>query len=575
MRNFYIQYIVLVCLFVGMSINLNAQKSDFSKLSDIQEKEIYSIFSILDSVHKPGAAVAIISKGELVYKKGFGMANLEYQIPITPQTKFQIAAMSRHFTAFAILMLEEEGVINLTDDIKKFIPELIEYDKKITIEHLLSQSDGLCGYIPLKELGGWDTTVFNQKHAIQLLSKQKKLGFDPGSDFAYTDTSMLLLAEVIARASDMSFAKFMKERLFEPLKMNNTLIREDFGQIISDAAISYEVNENGGYKKSTMFLSTIGATNMFSTVEDLVKWELHLKKPVLVSQKVITRLHSFIKLKNGKEYNVPWGKLTYGQQYVHKERGINTAYLGGSMAGHASSIFKFDEQDFIVIVLSNTGETYTGYYGMQSAYSFLKDKFTEPITVDFTKIPTKKLTVKELNRYTGSYWDEKYGLSRKIEVKNDTLRYIRTNGYESSLIPLGNDNFQMKVTGDDKIYVSFEVKNTTDKKMTFTIGEADPFLMEYYVPSKYTDKEYNQFVGAYYCEMLDVVYHVDIEDNKLVFDNVRSGKTIFSHIKENTFSGNHEFLSNIQIIKDTSGRITGFFVKYETLHDLWFKKIVE
>ncbi|MGB5781833.1 MAG: serine hydrolase, partial [Eudoraea sp.] len=214
--------------------------------------QVDELFTVWDNKETPGAAVAVVQNGAIVYKKGYGMSNLEYDIPIVPSTIFHIASVSKQFTAFSILLLESEGKLKLDDDIRKYIPEVPDFGKTITLRHLASHTSGLRDQWNLLAMAGWRLDdVITKEHVLKLISKQQELNFDPGEEYMYCNTGFTLLAEVVARVSGVSFATFTKERIFKPLKMNNTLFYDDHEKIVKNRAYSYH-SDNTGYKKSVL-----------------------------------------------------------------------------------------------------------------------------------------------------------------------------------------------------------------------------------------------------------------------------------------------------------------------------------
>ncbi len=527
--------------------------------------KIENIFDEFNNPNHPAVAALVINEGEVIYKKAFGSENLEsvLQKPARIHSKFQVAGLSKHFTAFAVLLLEEQGKITLNDDIRKYLPELPEYNTTITIDYLLSMTSGFPDVMTLKTIAGWNPEdVFTQKHALGLI-KNCELGFTPGEDYIYSDTDLLLIAEIICRTSGGTFAEFLKKELFEPLGMKNTFVNDGTIQIAENEVTSY-VASTDGYLERPLSYNIIGASNIYSTIDDLSKWELNLLNPKVGSAKLVEKLYTACKMSNGKTMNPTFGTLTYGHQLRHKERGILKMYQTGVGGGFTSSIFKFREQDFAVIVLSS-GIPYNGYLGMQTANLFFNDQYTEPATTDFKNLKTKKLSNAQLQKYTGKYWNERSGYSRVIALKDDTLRYVRSNGSESALLPLTDNQFQMMVPGDDKILTSFSGKT----QMELVIGESDPIISTRIESYTYNNEALQAFVGTFYCKALNTVYEFSIEAGNLTATNLKAGKVSFKPVKERLFEGDKWFFGSILFDKD----LNGFNLQIEDVRKLKFIKI--
>lgn len=535
------------------------------------EADIDQLFSDFNSTDRPGLAAVIIHKGQVVYKKGFGSEHLDYESPVTPDTKFQLAGLSKHFTAFAIFLLEEQGQLSFDDDIRTHIPELPTYGKVVTIQHLLSQSSGLHGYWPLRPLSGLNyADVFTHEQAMKLIASQKTLNFDPGTDYSYTNTGQTILAEIIERVSGQSFSSYAKESLFDPLGMTNTLFKGRFDQYIPNTAHSYEAVEEG-FQEAPSNFGIVGPTNLYSTIEDLSKWEMNLINPKVGSKTMIQKMNTPAKLKDGTLLNPSYGTVTLGHQLLHAERGVPKIYQTGTLGGYNSSIFKFLDQEFTVIVLSS-GVPYNGYLGMQAAYLFLEDQFTGPASIDFQSLKSKKLNAKKLQKHAGNYWNWKGSSARSISVRTDTLRYVRGPGTDSPLIPLSDDQFQMVAPGDERIYVTFKTIEG-QKRMEFSIEESDPLVFSRYEPITYSSDELNQFTGTFHCEELSTVYQFDLKEDRLTASQLRNEDVTFTPIQTDLFDASAWYFGAIKYERDSAGTIQGFWVQMDEVRNLWFEKI--
>ena len=214
----------------------------------VQDASIEELFTEFDSPDHPAVAALVINKGEVIFKKAFGSVQLDSKIPATTSTKFQLAGMSKHFTAFATLLLAEQGQLSLTDDIRKYVSYLPQYDHVITINHLLTMTSGLPDFWSIKNIAGWHRDdVLTQEQVREMVSKMIP-SFAPGDDYIYSNTDHWLLSEIISHVSGQPFSDFMTEEIFKPLGMNKTLVIDDFEAYIPNLAASYESDRNGGFK---------------------------------------------------------------------------------------------------------------------------------------------------------------------------------------------------------------------------------------------------------------------------------------------------------------------------------------
>jgi len=435
--------IFITSIFTLIHLAGNTQSSNFSNLTKDKELEIDKLCEQWDKKTSPGTAVLIMNNGKLVYQKGFGMANVEQQIPIDAKTKFPLAELSAHFTVFATYMLEERGVISLDESIHTYLPDLPDFGRQIIVADLIQHSSGLDDYNRLKTLGGWSTRDnFSNQDAIQLISSQQKLLFVPGTQVSLSATNLVLLSEIISEKTGKQFADFMKEEIFAPLKMNNTIVAVDNNQIIENVALSYQTIDDQLQLKDVS-TSTLGASNMYSTLEDLAKWEKHLNKPTMVKSEVVDKMNQVIEFtKNGKTIRSDGG-ITFGQIGYHGERGAYKSWMRGATGGYTSCVTKLVDKGFSSYVLSNSGEYYTGYISVIAAGNLNPGYFPDPPQFDYSTVKSIKLPGSELKNYCGNYWNSEEGLARTITYENDSLRYVRSNGFTSALIPVDKNKFQM------------------------------------------------------------------------------------------------------------------------------------
>ncbi|MBA4125021.1 MAG: beta-lactamase family protein [Acidobacteria bacterium] len=227
----------------------DTQKSAVSinRFSGVDFARIDSVFQEFNRKDCPGCALAVIDHGRIIYQKGYGMANLEHNIPITPTTVFDVASVSKQFTAFAIALLARRGKLSLDDNARKYVPELPKFGKPITIRHLVHHTSGLRDYGALRIMTCWrmDNPV-NMTDFINIVSKQKGLNFASGEKFMYSNTNYGLLGMIVERVSGRSFADFMKAEVFAPLGMNNTIVRSDSLIIVPNRASNYTTQKEGG-----------------------------------------------------------------------------------------------------------------------------------------------------------------------------------------------------------------------------------------------------------------------------------------------------------------------------------------
>lgn len=321
----------------------------------------------------PGLATAVLKNGEIVYSKNVGLANLEYDIPIETNTVFHAASLSKQFTAFTILVLESQGKLSLQDDIRDYLPEVPDFGKKITLLNLANHTSGLRDQWRLLELSGWQMDdVIKTDHILTLIAKQKELNFNPGDRFMYSNTGYTLLAEIVKRVSGKTFASFVKEQIFEPLEMRNSLFYDDYERIVPNRAYSYQNTKNGDYKKLHLNFNTVGATSLFTTANDLMKWAKFLNSPPKDMVEIVNKLNEQTYLNNGDKLESALGQFT-GVKY----KGMQWFDHSGSDAGYRAYLGRFPESNSAVVVLANSIPISAGGTALRIANPFLEEYFEE------------------------------------------------------------------------------------------------------------------------------------------------------------------------------------------------------
>ncbi|MDY0978426.1 serine hydrolase [Massilia sp. CFBP9012] len=561
---------VLVCL-TPLSLSLPAHASNSIDAATLQKFDaVFSDFS----VPRPALAVAMFKNRELVYQKAYGQANLEHGIPATVDTSFQVDTLAWEFIAYSALMLESQGKIKLSDDIRKYLPELPDLGEKITVNHLLSSTDGVAGYKVLQALAGWEASGSGQNAAVlDLIKSQKTLNFKPGEEFSPGgDSRFILLARIVEVVSGESFDAFSKKNIFTPLGMANTQFVVDDAQFMANRAVPYRSAGEGVYKHDVGGRNTPGLVNLYSSIRDLSLWRASLASPAPGNQALADKLNQPIKLDSGVVIRDIARVSTYGQQHAGQERGISKKYQIGGVGGYASSVFSFPDHDVSVVVLSS-GLDYSGSYGMRLASVLLEKQFVEPLTIDYSRIQRVKVAPSQLAQYAGNYWTAVRAVPAVIYVKDDVLYYGRAGGAPGrELIPLGGAKFQLKIEGDDHYFVEF-VGGKHGPEMHYRMGTSDPVVFESYKPVSYTDRELEQFAGTFHNEELNASYVLTVSKGMLSARNLRVGQVDFKPLDANRFSGNKPFMGGLRFQRGSNQEVTGFQIIGDEARGLQFKKI--
>jgi CubicO group peptidase (beta-lactamase class C family) len=462
------------------------------------ESKIDEIFYEWNKENHPGGVIAILKNDELIFSKAYGFANIKYDIKNSEETIFNIGSVSKQFTALGIVLLQLEGKISFDDDIRKYLPELFEFETKITIRHLLHHTSGFRSSPELFGLAGWrDGDVITSEDDFRYLCKQTSLNFAQGSQFMYSNSGYILLAKIIERVSNQDFKTWMKDNVFSPLELNSTFVDQTNSNTNPKIATPY--NEIGDQQfiigENTSLC--IGASNIYTTASNLIKWMKNFKSPHVNFKLAFELLQTTDTLSNGEINNYTFGVVKddfYGNKRVQHTGGV---------PGFLSYAMYYPEENLIMVILTNFTSN-----SVNEKFEMLSQLFLDNNTVKIqkpVKIKELPLDLKAAKTIVGDYWNLKENYSRKIFLEHDTLWYLRDNGVKSQLIQTGFLNY--KIAGiKTLVTVSFDVKE--HKGMKLKDGERAIQYFEEYDRLPFSPEEIEEYSGTFYCSELETSYSI-------------------------------------------------------------------
>ncbi len=312
-------------------------------------QRIDELFSRWDRDDGPGCALGVVRDGGQVYAKGYGMADLKTMEPITTSSIFDIASTSKQFTAMCIAILEEEGKLNIEDDVRAYIPELIQYDKVIRIRHLLHHTSGLDDYLK------WVTAADTEATIVQKL-RDKPLSHGIGLKYEYTNTGYLLLGFIVRRVTGRTLRQFAAERIFQPLGMSHTFFNDNISANgdIPFLAKGYWEPDPGRFIEYMPPINLVGDGGVNTSVNDLLLWDDNFYQNRLGKggQALIERMHVVGTLDDGGPLgeNYAWGLV------VGNYRGKQLVSHGGAFYGYRAQLMRLPDDRISVILLANQAE---------------------------------------------------------------------------------------------------------------------------------------------------------------------------------------------------------------------------
>ena len=512
--------VVTLTLFVPAGVSSSAAASQAASVapstsssdSASLEARVDALFKPWSGLDTPGAAVAIVKDGMVVYRKGFGSAQLEYGIPITPSTVFHVASVSKQFTAMTITMLEAEGKLSTADDVRKYLPDLPDFGTPITIDHFLHHISGMRDQWELLIMSGWPLeNVITQEHILDILKHQRDLNFPPGKQYLYCNSGFTLLAEIAAKAGGKPFTELTQEKIFRPLGMTSTHFHLDPREIVRNRAYSYDGDAKTGFRQSLLNYANVGATSLFTTVEDMANWLRNFDEKRVGGAAVIERLLAKGKLSDGTE--IPYARgISWGEY-----RGLKTIGHGGADAGFRSAVTYFPGERFGVAVFSNLGSFGPGEIVLRIADIYLADKLAPAPAAGTGKFarPEIKMSPKELAAFAGTYWIETTKLLRKVVLEKDKLFYVRSNENRSEMVPVSRTEFQLKDIPAEAIVSFTEKTGARFDMITVTVSGQPTVVGKWTEPYAPAGDALKELIGRYESAELGTRYELVVKPEGL------------------------------------------------------------
>jgi len=447
-----------------------------------------SVLAPFASHESPGCAVGVTRAGSLVFAKGYGMADLEHDTPITPDTRFYIASVSKQFTAMSVVLLALDHKLSLDDSIRKWVPEVPSFGTVITLRQLLTHTSGLRDYFTLLAVSGWPSDgQLTEKQFLSLVGRQKNLNFLPGDEFLYSNTGYALLSIVVRRASGESLRSFAAERIFGPLGMTHTEFRDDHTALIPQRALGYEPS-GSTYRISQPETDVVGDGGVYSTVEDLAKWDANFRTGRVGGKQAIAMLQEPGKLNDGQ--TLPYAlAMTIGEYH-----GLKTYSHAGAYGGYRSTLLRFPQRDLSVITLCNTssassmlaeqvGTIMLGFAAQRVTGTTL-DLSSSPWMAGSPHAPTDSSESRRRNdqlaQLSGSYYSDELDLPVTLAPRDGYLVLRRPHADEIHFVSLTNDLYTnsdkmlLRVVRDDRGSINgFTLTISRVRDLEFTRRDAE------------------------------------------------------------------------------------------------------
>lgn len=531
--------------------------------------KIDSIFKEWNRPDSPGGAIAIVQGGKNVFMKGYGCADLEHSVGLTPSTKLYLASISKQFTGYCIARLIIDGRLSLNDDIWKYIPEMPAFQKTIKVRDLVYQKSGLRDLYGLLPLTGFNLNgCLSNQDVLKILYKQKGLNFLPGEEWEYINTNYFLLAEIIKRITGESFSKWAEKAIFGPLNMKNTFFVDSIETLIPGRANSYRQNQDKSFSNDPFLDMTVGHTGLYSTAADMSKWLLHIHDMTQRRDPILAVLLQTDTLNNGRAIeNYSFGLFKTNNKalnYWHR----------GSLFGFKSIVSYYPEKDFGFAILGNVQTFNRIRYAREVTRLFYPDIASDDPVVRTNSVLNDSLKNKRilvdpntLNKYEGNYFVAPTTVYR-VDVKNGSLSLFEVSDSRIvNLIPVTKNQFR-NVEGTLLISFSENNKGIVDKM----IYQEASTKAEGVKAKMLSPPQEQEIVGDYYNDELEILVKIQKTAKGLEASNLALGKIVLYPAAEDQFGCDHDFFSFITLSRNPNKSIEGFLLRGFGVRNMKFAK---
>lgn len=498
----------------------------------------------------PGCAAAVSLNGDVVFEKAFGLAEIEHNVPNTPQTIFESGSVAKQFTAAAVVLLQQDGKLSLDDPVRKYIPELPDYGSPLTIRHMLNHTAGLRDWgsvMALTGVGRGDRVV-NQDLALDVVIHQRALDFTPGSEYSYSNSGYNLAAIIVERVSKQKFPAFVEERLFKPLGMKNSSWRDDYQRIVPGRAQAYARQGNGPWRLTMPFMNVYGNGGMLTTVGDWMKWNAMLDSQSLGAP-LVNALQTRGVLNDGRKIAYALGLA------VDTYKGLKNVSHGGATAGYQTFLTRYPDNKVSIGVMCN---------GTSPSAEGIAAGITDEIFGPFPETPkteAAKVSEDELKKFVGVWRDEKTHAPARFVFENGVSRWRG-----APLVPMGGGQFTL-----GGIKLKFNVDKDGKPVSAETVdpaGEVRRFSPEAaWTP---TPADLASFTGDWFSEEAGATLTVAVDGDKAFIKQRPVMKVQMQPLYKD-----HFFVQGYTVwfTRDKNGKVDGMHVGASRMRDMPFVRV--
>lgn len=514
-------------------------------------------FAEWDRKDSPGCSVAAARNGVILYERGYGMANLELGVPLTPESRFMVASISKPMTAMSILLLAERGKLSIDDDVRKYVQGFPDYGKRITIRHVLSHTSGLRDAFFLRELADpFDETTNRMDQLVQILTRQKGLNFDPGAEFQYNNGAYTMLADIVRRVSGQSLGQFAEANIFKPLGMIHTRFHDNPAMLEPNRATGYHRDGSSWNIPVHSDLGrVVGNSGLFTTAGDLLLWQHNFADPRVGSAATLQAMQTPAVLAGGA--TSPYGLGVFVGEY----RGLRTISHSGGDPGYASNLVRYPDLGLGVAILCNFDDPPLGRMTNEFSDIFLGDAPAKPSSEpEAPAVKVVQLTADQLAARAGVYRDPTTDNFSRLFIQNGKLT-ADAAGDSFELTPVSANRFVLPGT-------SIALEFASDKEVHILGFGAKPTVIQKVDVPKLSASELNAYAGQYSNAEVDAIFTIAAVESRLVLRRHARSDVAMDAVYPDTFQG----FGVVKFSRNSTGRVTGFTLKTDGVRSLQFER---
>jgi CubicO group peptidase (beta-lactamase class C family) len=528
----------ILTLILGTLTDASAQTIDTAAIN--------KVFARYNEPGTPGCVLGVGREGNVLYSKGYGMANLEYDVPLTAESIEEIGSVSKQFTAAAVLLLHNRGLLSLEDDIRKWLPEVPDFGHKITMRTLANHTSGLRDQWGLLGLlnSPPGSAVHTPELVLDLVTRQRALNFKPNDQYLYSNTGYTLLGIIVKRASGKSLAEFSKQNIFEPLGMKDTQWRDDFTRVVKGRATAY-MRSNEGYKQEMPFTNVYGNGGLLTTARDLITWWNALYQDKL-GKGFLAQLSTSGVLNNKRQIDYALG-VSNGTY-----RGAKAITHSGATAGYRAYLAAYPETRTTIAVLCSNATANTSAHAHAVADLVLADQL-EPLPPPVTLTAAPNVDVARL---AGMYRDPNTDEVFRVELRDGKLA---VGGLQ--LVPVSADTLRDARTGATVVAMPGNV-------LRIIPPQDQPVDLTRVTQIAPNNGELQEYAGTYTSPELGVTYRISVGNgNLLIKRHLQNDLTIVPTYKD-AFSNFGSWV----FTRDGAGKVNGLQYTQGRIRRVLFEK---